>query len=72
MSSLTLLEAFANLPDTRHEAGQCHKQSLCLALFTLAICVGVEGLSWLTDKTPENFSIYVRLSELRLDCMIPG
>jgi DDE_Tnp_1-associated len=49
MSSLTLLEAFADLPDTRRGAGQRHKQSLCLALFTLAICAGCRGFLAIGD-----------------------
>jgi DDE_Tnp_1-associated len=49
MSSLTLLEAFADLPDTRRGAGQRHKQPLCLALFTLAICAGCRGFIAIGD-----------------------
>jgi hypothetical protein len=49
MSSLTLLEAFADLPDTRRGAGQRHKQSLCLAMFTLAVCAGCRGFIAIGD-----------------------
>lgn len=34
MSQLAIVEAFADLPDTRRKAGQRHHQALCLALFT--------------------------------------
>ncbi|PZV10340.1 MAG: ISAs1 family transposase, partial [Leptolyngbya sp.] len=37
MPQLAIVEAFADLPDTRRTAGQRHQQALCLALFTLAV-----------------------------------
>jgi DDE_Tnp_1-associated len=45
MSQLAIVEAFANLPDTRRMAGQRHQQAICLALFTLAVTAGNRG--WL-------------------------
>ena len=35
MSELTIIEAFADLPDTRRKAGQRHTQPLCLALLSV-------------------------------------
>ena len=46
---MSLLEAFADLPDARRGAGQRHQQSLCLALFTLAICAGCRGFIAIGD-----------------------
>jgi hypothetical protein len=40
MSQLAIVEAFADLADTRRTAGQRHTQALCLALFTLAVAAG--------------------------------
>ena len=34
------MEAFAKLEDPRRKAGQLHAQTLCLALFTLAVVAG--------------------------------
>jgi len=45
MSQLAIVEAFQELPDSRRTAGQRHEQSLCLALFTLAVAAGNRG--WL-------------------------
>jgi DDE_Tnp_1-associated len=45
MSQLAIVEAFADLPDTRRTAGQRHQQGVCLALFTLAVAAGNRG--WL-------------------------
>lgn len=45
MSQLPIVEAFADLPDTRRTAGQRHTQALCLALFTLAVAALVSGIS---------------------------
>jgi DDE_Tnp_1-associated len=45
MSQLAIVEAFADLPDTRRTAGQRHQQAVCLALFTLAVAAGNRG--WL-------------------------
>jgi len=49
MSSLAIIEVFADLPDARRGAGQRHQQSLCLALFTLAICAGCRGFIAIGD-----------------------
>jgi hypothetical protein len=49
MSELTIIEAFADLPDTRRKAGQRHTQPLCLALFTLAVTAGNRGLLAIGD-----------------------
>jgi DDE_Tnp_1-associated len=45
MTQLAIVEAFADLPDTRRTAGQRHQQAVCLALFTLAVAAGNRG--WL-------------------------
>jgi hypothetical protein len=49
MSELSILDAFAKLPDTRRTAGQRHSQSLCLALFTLAVVAGNRGFLAIGD-----------------------
>ena len=49
MSELSILDAFAELPDTRRTAGQRHTQSLCLALFTLAVVAGNRGFLAIGD-----------------------
>lgn len=48
MSTVAIVDAFADLPDPRRTAGQRHAQALCLALFTLAVAAGNRALvSWL-------------------------
>jgi hypothetical protein len=58
MSQLAIVEAFANLPDTRRKAGQRHHQALCLALFTLAVAAGNRGFlaigDWLNAHRSQN------------------
>lgn len=49
MSQLAIVEAFADLPDTRRTAGQRHTQALCLALFTLAVAAGNRGFLAIGD-----------------------
>ena len=49
MSQLAIVEAFADLPDTRRTAGQRHTQALCLALFTLAVVAGNRGFLAIGD-----------------------
>lgn len=49
MSELAIVEAFADLPDTRRTAGQRHSQALCLALFTLAVAAGNRGFLAIGD-----------------------
>jgi len=49
MSELSILDAFSDLPDTRRTAGQRHTQSLCLALFTLAVAAGNRGFIAIGD-----------------------
>jgi hypothetical protein len=49
MPSLAIQEAFTDLPDTRRGAGQRHEQSLCIALFTLAVCAGCGGFLSIGD-----------------------
>jgi hypothetical protein len=49
MSQLAIVEAFADLPDTRRTAGQIHNQALCLALFTLAVAAGEGGFLAIGD-----------------------
>jgi len=43
MSQLAIVEAFADLCDTRRTAGQRHQQALCVPLFTLAVAAGNRG-----------------------------
>jgi DDE_Tnp_1-associated len=49
MSQLSIIEAFSGLTDTRHPAGKRHQQSLCLALFTLAVAAGNRGFLAIGD-----------------------
>ncbi len=49
MSQLAIVEAFADVPDTRRTAGQRHNQALCLALFTLAVAAGNRGFLAIGD-----------------------
>lgn len=49
MPQLAIVEAFADLPDTRRTAGQRHQQALCLALFTLAVTAGNRGFLAIGD-----------------------
>lgn len=49
MPQLAIVEAFADLSDTRRTAGQRHQQALCLALFTLAVAAGNRGFLAIGD-----------------------
>lgn len=49
MPELAIVEAFADLPDTRRTAGQRHQQALCLALCTLAVAAGNRGFRAIGD-----------------------
>jgi len=49
MPQLAIVEAFAELSDTRRTAGQRHQQALCLALFTLAVAAGNRGFLAIGD-----------------------
>jgi DDE_Tnp_1-associated len=49
MSTLAIIEAFRDLPDTRRGAGRRHDHALCLALFTLAISAGCRGFISISD-----------------------
>jgi DDE_Tnp_1-associated len=49
MSQLAIVEAFADLPDPRRQAGKRHQQAFCLALFTLAIAAGNRGFLVIGD-----------------------
>ncbi len=49
MSQLAIVEAFADLCDRRRTAGQRHQQTLCLALFTLAVAAGNRGFLAIGD-----------------------
>jgi predicted transposase YbfD/YdcC len=49
MSQITIVEAFADLEDCRRRAGMRHQQSLCLALFPLAVAAGNRGFIAIGD-----------------------
>ncbi len=49
MPEVAILEAFAELPDSRRSSGQRHTQALCLSLFTLAIAAGNKGFLAIGD-----------------------
>lgn len=46
---IEILEAFAELPDTRQASGKRHQMTLCLALFTLAVTAGNRGFLAIGD-----------------------
>jgi hypothetical protein len=62
MSELAIVEAFAELEDTRRNAGQRHSQALCLALFTLAVAAGNRGFlaigDWLSAYHDELVALF--------------
>ena len=62
MSQLAILEAFAELQDTRRRAGQRHNLALCLALFTLAIAAGNKGFlaigDWLSSYREQLIDLF--------------
>lgn len=49
MSQVAIMEAFQDLPDPRRSQGQRHHQTLCLALFTLAVTAGNHGFIAIGD-----------------------
>ena len=49
MSQITILEAFADLPDVRRGQGRRHSIPLCLAIFTLAVVAGNQGFLAIGD-----------------------
>jgi hypothetical protein len=49
MSQLAIVEAFEHLRDDRQSSGKRHNQSLCLALFTLAVAAGNRGFLAIGD-----------------------
>ncbi|WP_044197969.1 ISAs1 family transposase, partial [Oscillatoria acuminata] len=49
MSQIAIVQAFADLEDCRRQAGTRHKQSLCLALFTLGVAAGNRGFIAIGD-----------------------
>ena len=49
MTSLAIVEAFSNLPDSRRGAGRRHIQALCLTLFTLANSAGCRKFLAISD-----------------------
>jgi DDE_Tnp_1-associated len=57
MSEIAIVEAFRDLPDIRRVKGRRHTQSLCLALFTLAVAAGNRGFlaigDWLKAYHPQ-------------------
>ena len=62
MPDLAIIEVFKDLPDCRRTAGQRHHQSLCLALFTLAVTAGNRGFlaigDWLKAHNPELVELF--------------
>jgi hypothetical protein len=55
--SIEILDAFAELSDSRRAAGKRHQVPLCLALFTLAVVAGNRGFlaigDWLNSYRSE-------------------
>lgn len=67
MFQIAIVEAFAELPDTRRTAGQRHHQALCLALFTLAVVAGNRGFlaigDWLSAYHDELVALFAPAKE---------
>lgn len=61
MSEVAIMEAFQDLPDPRRTAGQRHAQTLCLALFTLAVAAGNRGFLAIGDWLKAYYDDLVRL-----------
>jgi hypothetical protein len=55
MSEFIILNAFAELDDSRRSQGKRHSQALCLALFVLAITAGNKGFNALGDWLYSNY-----------------
>ncbi len=49
MSQISILEAFADVPDVRRGQGRRHSVPLCLAIFTLAVVAGNQGFLAIGD-----------------------
>jgi hypothetical protein len=49
MTQIALVEAFSDLIDTRCSSGKRHQQSLCLAVFTMAVVAGNRGFLAIGD-----------------------
>jgi len=49
MTTIAIVEAFKELPDGRRAEGKRHEQTLCLALFTLAVSAGNRGFLAIGD-----------------------
>jgi hypothetical protein len=62
MEQIAIIEAFSELPDARRRAGMRHNQTLCLALFTLAIAAGNKGFlamgDWLKAYQEELLALF--------------
>lgn len=59
---IEILEAFADLPDSRNTSGKRHQMTLCLALFTLAVTSGNRGFlaigDWLKSYRRELIDLF--------------
>jgi predicted transposase YbfD/YdcC len=71
MSEFTILNAFAELDDSRHSQGKRHSQALCLALFVLAITAGNKGFNAMGDWLYSNYIKFCVLLKY-LDCHPSG
>ena len=49
MKELEILNAFAGLADPRGSNGKQHEQTLCIAIFTLAVVAGCRGINAMGD-----------------------
>ena len=62
MSEIAIVEAFKDLSDPRRKEGKRHQQTLCLALFTLAVSAGNRGFlaigDWLSSYKAELIEIF--------------
>ena len=62
MSEIAIVEVFKDLRDPRRKEGKRHQQTLCLALFTLAVSAGNRGFlaigDWLKSYKAELIEIF--------------
>ena len=67
MKELEILSAFSGLADPRGNNGKQHEQTLCIAIFTLAVVAGCRGLNAMGDWVKGYHDDLVALFEPRKD-----
>lgn len=67
MKELEILSAFSSLADPRGNNGKQHEQTLCIAIFTLAVVAGCRGINAMGDWVKGYHDDLVALFEPRKD-----